>query len=165
MLEVLLLFRPGLIRSINLFPELIHPGMLKHNLLITYRGFLKDKSTFLINLIGLSTGLACVLLIYGWVNDEMGVDKFHEKDSQLYQVMTNFHGPDAIETWEITPVLLAETFMEMFPEVESATLTSERYLPKGKISLADMRLVVRIADSYNSWGRLYCRATCGAPQL
>ncbi len=139
-LEVLLLFRPGLIRSINLFPELIHPGMLKHNLLITYRGFLKDKSTFLINLIGLSTGLACVLLIYGWVNDEMSVDKFHEKDSQLYQVMTNFHGPDAIETWEITPVLLAETFMEMYPEVESATLTSDRYLPEGKISIADQSL-------------------------
>lgn len=139
-IEVLLLFRPGLIRSINLFPELINPGMLKHNLLITYRGFLKDKSTFLINLIGLSTGLACVLLIYGWVTDEMSVDKFHEKDSQLYQVMTNFHGPDAIETWEITPVLLGETFMEMFPEVESATLTSDRYLPKGKISINDQSL-------------------------
>lgn len=139
-LEVLLLFRPGLIRSINIFPELINPGMLKHNLLITYRSFLRDKPTFLINLIGLSTGLACVLLIYGWVSDETAMDKFHEKDSQLYQVMTNFHGPDAIETWEITPVLLGETFMEMFPEVESATLTSDRYLPKGKISLADQSL-------------------------
>ena len=45
--------------------------MLKHNLILVYRNFIRFKSVFLINLIGLSTGLACVLLIYLWVKDEL----------------------------------------------------------------------------------------------
>lgn len=132
-IEVLLLFRPGLIRSINFFPELIHPGMLKHNLLITYRGFLKDKTTFLINLIGLSTGLAGVLLIYLWVHDEMSVDKFHKKDSQLYQVMINFEDHRGVQTWEKSPLPLIKALQEEFPEVESGAFINNSFLPKGKI--------------------------------
>jgi hypothetical protein len=65
--------------------------MFRHALLLIYRNFLRFKSTFFINLIGLSTGLACSLFIYLWVNDELQVDTFHEKDSQLFQAMLN-HG-------------------------------------------------------------------------
>jgi hypothetical protein len=38
--------------------------MFFHNLLLTYRNFLRFKGSFFINLAGLSTGLACTLLIY-----------------------------------------------------------------------------------------------------
>ena len=54
--------------------------MFRHNLLLIYRNFKRYKSSFLINLTGLSTGLACTLLIYLWVNDELSVDKFHITD-------------------------------------------------------------------------------------
>ena len=43
-----------------------YPAMLSHHLLLTYRTFLRFKGSFLINLTGLSTGLACTLLIYLW---------------------------------------------------------------------------------------------------
>lgn len=132
-IEVLLLFRPGLIRPMTLFSNLIQPGMLKHNLLISYRGFLRDKSTFLINLMGLSTGLACVLLIYLWVNDEMSVDKFHEKDSQLYQVMCSFHNPESIGTGNRSSLLLTEALQADFPEVEAAALAINYYDTEGTI--------------------------------
>ena len=95
--------------------------MLHHNCLLIYRNFKKFKSTFLINLVGLSSGLACALLIYLWVNDELRVDKFHEKDSQLYQVMENNPNSDGIRTQESTPDLLAETMAAELPEVEWAT--------------------------------------------
>lgn len=94
--------------------------MLRHNLLLIYRNFKRYKSTFFINLTGLSTGLACVLLIYLWVNDELNVDKFHEKDDRLYQVMANHHNTDVIITQEGTPDLLEETLAEELPEVEYA---------------------------------------------
>ncbi len=95
--------------------------MLKHNLLIIFRNFKRDKSSFFINLIGLSTGLACALLIYLWVNDELNVDKFHEKDNQLFLVMQNVKLTKDIITWEITPGLLPETLVEEMPDVEYAT--------------------------------------------
>ena len=95
--------------------------MLRHNLLLIYRNFKRFKSTFFINLIGLSTGLACTLLIYLWVNDELSFDRFHENDSRLYQVMANHHNAPAVETFPYTPDLLAETMAEEMPEIEYAT--------------------------------------------
>ena len=61
--------------------------MFKNYLKTAWRNFIKDKQFSLLNLLGLSTGLACVLLIYLWVSDELSVDKFNANDSRLYQVM------------------------------------------------------------------------------
>jgi putative ABC transport system permease protein len=94
--------------------------MLRHNLLLIYRNFKRFKSTFFINLIGLSTGLACVLFIYLWVNDELNVDRFHEKNSRLFRVMMNDPRTESIETSPSTPGILAEALAEEMPEVEYA---------------------------------------------
>ncbi|MEX2231626.1 MAG: hypothetical protein WD824_05675 [Cyclobacteriaceae bacterium] len=72
--------------------------MFRHNLLLIFRSFKRYRSTSIINLIGLSTGLASALLIYLWVNDELSIDKFHEKDSRLYQVMENRLSGDGVIT-------------------------------------------------------------------
>ena len=95
--------------------------MWRHNFLLIYRNFIRNKASFLINLIGLSTGLACTILIYLWVTDELKVDKFHERDAQLYQVMQRISGnKDDVLVWDWTPGLLAETLAEEMPEVELA---------------------------------------------
>ena len=94
--------------------------MLKHHLLLIYRNFKRHKSSFFINLIGLSTGIACVLLIYLWVADELGVDKFHEKNNQLFQVMQNVQTPSGIITFESTPNQLALSLADEMPQVENA---------------------------------------------
>lgn len=94
--------------------------MIKHNLLILFRGFMREKSTFLINLIGFTAGLICTLLIYLWIQDELNVDKFNDKDSRLFHVMENQTYSDKISTTTSTPGILAETLKEEFPEVELA---------------------------------------------
>jgi len=109
--------------------------MLKHNLLIIFRNFKRNKSSFLINLIGLSTGLACALLIYLWVNDELNFDEFHEKDSQLFQVMQNVKTTKEIVTLDVTPGPLAETLAEEMSEVEYAASVFEVHL-QGKPNLS-----------------------------
>lgn len=98
--------------------------MLKHNLLLIYRNFVRAKSFFLINLFGLSTGLACTLLIYLWVRDELNTDTFHTKDSRLYEVMEHQQYANDIMTTTSTPGLLAETLKEEIPEVEYAATTT-----------------------------------------
>jgi len=94
--------------------------MLKHNLKLFFRNIKKHKSSFLINSIGLSIGLACVLLITLWVIDEMNMDKFHEKDDHLAQILQNTQTPNGIETEEYTPGPLAKALVEEFPEVENS---------------------------------------------
>ena len=94
--------------------------MLRHTFLLIYRNFRRFRSTFYINLIGLSSGLACALLIFLWVNDELSVDKFHERDTQLYQVLEKQQQGNEIVIQEFTPGLLAESLADEMPEVEYA---------------------------------------------
>ena len=94
--------------------------MLAHNLLLIYRNFKRFKISFFINLIGLSVGLASTLLIYFWIENELSIDKFNEKDSQLYQVMRNEPLNNTINTEEYTPGLLARSLASSVPEVEHA---------------------------------------------
>ncbi|MDN5214117.1 ABC transporter permease [Fulvivirgaceae bacterium BMA12] len=98
--------------------------MFKHNLLLTVRNFKKYKDSFIINLIGLTTGLACTMLIYLWVNDELGVDKFHTKDSRLYQIMEHQQYAEEIMTTNSTPGILSEALVAEFPEFEHTATTS-----------------------------------------
>ena len=98
-LEVLKLIRPSLIRKFSGSEKLNNFGMFKHILLISIRSFQRHKTTFLINLLGLSTGLAATLLILLWVQDERSVDTFHEKNDHLYWVMSNFSINNDVNTW------------------------------------------------------------------
>jgi len=94
--------------------------MLKHYILISIRSLKRHKGSFFINLIGLSTGIACALLIYLWVNDEMHFDKFHAKDSQLYQVMELSNENNIKVVHDATQGLLADAMTKDLPEVELA---------------------------------------------
>jgi putative ABC transport system permease protein len=61
--------------------------MLRNYIKIAWRNLIKDKQFTLLNVLGLSAGIACTLLIYLWVHDELSYDKFFDKDSQVFQVM------------------------------------------------------------------------------
>lgn len=96
--------------------------MIKNYFKIAWRNLIRDRQFSFLNIVGLSTGLACAFVIYLWVNDELNVDTFNENDSRLYQVMKTSPGADGrIDTYENTPVLLAQMMANELPEVEYAT--------------------------------------------
>lgn len=87
-------------------------------------------------MISLSTGLTCVLLIYLWVNDELKVDKFNERDKQLFQVMRNVRIGDKIETDDGTSGPLAHALLSELPEVENTTsVVPAGFFYKGILSI------------------------------
>ncbi|SMD32617.1 ABC-type antimicrobial peptide transport system, permease component [Reichenbachiella faecimaris] len=98
--------------------------MFKHNLILTIRNFKRFKSSFFINLFGLSTGLACTMLIYLWVLDEVNTDKYHANDERLFQVMEHQQYAENIMTTWSTPGILAEALKEEFPDIEYAATTT-----------------------------------------
>ncbi|MBX2875665.1 MAG: ABC transporter permease [Saprospiraceae bacterium] len=89
-------------------------------LLPSIRRFRREKRSFIINLTGLSTGLACTILIFLWVWDEVQIDGFHAQDKQLYHVLGNHQQGDAISTWNGTPIPLGELLESEIPEVVQA---------------------------------------------
>ena len=117
--------RPGFIKSFkNHSPYTL--AMLRHNFLLTYRGFLRHKTTFFINLVGLASGLACATLIYLWVSDELSVDKFHENGDRLYQVIERIPTPHDAGISAFTAGLLGQALKEEVPGVVRTVTTRLR---------------------------------------
>ncbi|HEU4902667.1 MAG TPA: ABC transporter permease [Flavisolibacter sp.] len=94
--------------------------MLRHHLLIAIRNLQRHKGSFFINLAGLSTGLACAMLIYLWVHDEMSFDTFHRNHRQLFQVMETSRENGNTITHEETQGPLAFAMAKDLPDVQMA---------------------------------------------
>jgi putative ABC transport system permease protein len=103
--------------------------MLRNYFKIALRKLVKDRQFTILNLVGLSTALACTFMIYLWVNDDLNVDKFNENDKHLYRVLYNISLENEILTLEQTPSLLAEALRAEIPEVENAV--SVNYFENG----------------------------------
>ncbi|MES1217171.1 MAG: ABC transporter permease, partial [Bacteroidota bacterium] len=118
--------------------------MFKNNLKIAWRNLLKDRQFTFLNVIGLSTGLACAFLIYLWVNDELHIDTYNENDSQLYQVIKTAPNSDGtIFTFPYTQGKLAEMMASELPEVEHAVAVRQQDM--GIISIDDKHLKAKSA--------------------
>jgi len=102
----------------------------------TWRSLLRDRQFAVLNLVGLSVALSCVLLIYLWVSDEMSVDKFHADNDRLYQVMSHSKLPDGIHTQEATPNMLSRALAKEMPEVDYAVCLMQGFI-KGTLSAGD----------------------------
>lgn len=85
---------------------------------IAVRNLLKSKGFSLINIIGLSIGMASAILILLWIYDEVQYDQFHEKKDRIYEAWNRhtFDGKPAC--WNTTPKVLAKYITNDFPEVE-----------------------------------------------
>ncbi len=98
--------------------------MLKNYFKLAWRNLIKDRRFAFLNLIGLSTGLACALMIYIWVQDELHIDKFHKNDATLFQVLENRVQASGIWTAKSSPVPMAGALVKDMPEVEYAAYVS-----------------------------------------
>ena len=94
--------------------------MLKLNFKIAWRYLRKDRQFSLLNLIGLSTGLACAVLIFIWVSDELQMDQFHKNDVRLFQVLENRVQASGIWTATSTSGPMAAALVKDMPEVQYA---------------------------------------------
>ncbi len=114
--------------------------MMSYQIRLIFRNFRRNSSSFLINLTGLAAGFACAILIFLWVLDETKVDKFHQTDKQLYQVMENQTMTNGTLTQEWTPDMLARTMAAEIPEVRFAVAVTPANM-FGKFTIS--------ADNYN----------------
>jgi len=74
-----------------------------------------------INIAGLSIGMACCILIFLWVRDELSYDRFHENADRIYRIMLGDHTGENFGSHGPGP--LAAALKEEYPEiVESARI-------------------------------------------
>jgi len=85
---------------------------------VALRNIRKNKVFSTINILGLSLGLACSLLIMLWVQHERSIDGFHKNAAQLYRIYERQYHDNQIDAGFYTPGILPETIKKDLPEVE-----------------------------------------------
>ena len=93
--------------------------MIKNYLKIAYRNLKKNKGFTVLNITGLSIGIAVAMLIFLWVNSELTYDRFYTDSDQIYVVGNR-------DAWEgetvqhyFTPKPMAAALKTDFPEINT----------------------------------------------
>ncbi|PLX19234.1 MAG: hypothetical protein C0597_05505 [Marinilabiliales bacterium] len=98
--------------------------MIKNYLIIAFRNALRNKAFSLINILGLSIGIACSLYITYWVRDELSFDQFHNHSERIYRIYWESDNPQTR-----TPHPMAQALVSDFPEIENAVSISPIWGP------------------------------------
>jgi len=112
--------------------------VIKNYFKIAWRNLLRNKGFSMLNIAGLSIGLAATALIVLWIDYELSFDKFHEHGDRIYQVYNKYPVDGEIWTWNSTPKIMAPTIKKDFPDVERVSRYNydDTYL----FSIGDQRL-------------------------
>lgn len=112
--------------------------MFQNYFKIALRNLLRSKTYSLINILGLSLGIACCLLLALYIQDEYKVDKHHERLDDIYRLVTEFHSEDGIQKQAATSPPIAMTLADEIPEVEfAARVLSPPGVPQNLIRYGD----------------------------
>jgi ABC-type antimicrobial peptide transport system permease subunit len=96
--------------------------MIKNYFTVALRKFRRQKFYSLINLFGLTIGLASVILIMLYVMDELSYDRFHSKADRIYRVVENqYYAGQPVFPVAVTPSPLGPSLAAEFADVEKAT--------------------------------------------
>jgi putative ABC transport system permease protein len=124
--------------------------MLKNFFNVTFRSILKHKFYSFINILGLSIGITCFLMITLYVKDELSYDKHLPAIERLYRLdFTGTIGGNTFIT-SLSSVPAAQALMNDYPEVESAVRMRDRgnemIKPEGQMQIFNEEKIL-LADS------------------
>jgi len=95
--------------------------MIKNYFKTAWRNMMRNKISSFINVSGLSIGIACVLMIVIYIQNELSYDKFHKDADRIFQV-TLKGSMGGQEFWAgNTPPPVGKALVSNFPEIESYT--------------------------------------------
>ena len=93
--------------------------MFRNYLTIVFRNMLRYKAASAINILGLAVGIACCILIFLYIQDELNHDRFHEKGNRIYRVLRENVGGEINPRVDLfTSGALGPALKQEFSEVE-----------------------------------------------
>jgi putative ABC transport system permease protein len=91
---------------------------------IAWRNLFRNKGFSVTNILGLSIGMTCTMLIFLWVQDELAYDKFQKNYDNIYQVMANRDFNNQVFTDQNMVFPLASSLEKTYPQIKNAVLTT-----------------------------------------
>lgn len=93
--------------------------MIKNYFRVALRNIIKHKGFSFINILGLSTGIACSILIFLFVIHELSYDKFNEKADRIYRIAVRASIGDTKIHQTYSSSATFKKLLEDFPEIET----------------------------------------------
>ena len=94
--------------------------MFKTSLQTALRSFTKRKGYSILNLLGLTIGITCCLLIFEYVAYERSYDSFNANANRIYRVQeSDYQGGRLEASWATTSPAVGPTLKKDFPEIEN----------------------------------------------
>jgi putative ABC transport system permease protein len=91
-----------------------------NSLPILLRILWRNRFTSFINIFGLAVGLSACLLIYIFIENELGYDQHHTKRNRIYRVSSEITMTNQAERFGYSSFMLSPTLKQDYPEVEEA---------------------------------------------
>ena len=92
--------------------------MFKNYLKTAFRNLKRNKSYAIINVLGLTVGIAASLLIFLVIQYETSFDNFHKKKDKIYRIATEFHTQDGIGYSDGVSFPVAAAMRIDFPQIK-----------------------------------------------
>ena len=100
--------------------------MIKNYFKIAWRNLFRNKGFSATNLLGLTIGITCTILISLWVKDELTYDKFQANYSSIYKMYANRDFSNQVFTDGNMVLPLASTIKKQVPQIKQAVVTTHR---------------------------------------
>jgi putative ABC transport system permease protein len=117
--------------------------MFKNYLKMAFRNIRRYKGYSFINIAGLTVGMACFILIFLWVYDELNYDTFHTHSDRLYRIILKKADDPSDRGMSSTPYILPKILKEEYPEIVEVTRVRTRGYPsavrQGDITFYEQR--------------------------
>ncbi|WP_300603373.1 ABC transporter permease [Niabella sp.] len=97
--------------------------MIRNYFKTAWRSLWTNKFYSLLNISGLTVGLAAGILLLIWVQHEFSYDNFHSRSENIYRINVEIPSADKPLFWSITPAPLA-VMAKKIPEVQSIVRVS-----------------------------------------
>src|SRR5689334_22372884 len=91
--------------------------MIKNYFKTAFRNLIRHKLFSGLNIFGLATGMACSILIFLWVQDELSFDKFNHNADRIFRVTDKASDQE----YAIVPPSLAYAMKTQIPAIQNAT--------------------------------------------
>lgn len=105
--------------------------MLTNYLLIALRNVRRHSGYTILNILGLTLGVAATLFILLYITEELSFDRYHSKADRIFRVSSDITEPDNAFRWAVTQLPLAPQLRKDYPEVEEFV----RFIPNGRTRL------------------------------
>jgi putative ABC transport system permease protein len=98
--------------------------MIRNYFKTAWRNLARNKGFAFTNLLGLTIGISCTMLILLWVQDELSWNKFQRNYSTTYKVYANRNFNGEISTDESIAIPLAKGLEQNYAGIKNAAFTS-----------------------------------------